>query len=76
MSKYRIQITLRTHSGTTSCTSEVALPDHLDSKLGNSNFQQEIIQALQAHLPVTIGGTDWRKQGYKVEGFNGPVKIG
>lgn len=76
MSKFRIQVTLRTHSGISTTSVEVSLPDQFDSKFGNSNFNNEIIAALQTYLPTNIGGTDWRKQGYKVEGFNGPVKIG
>jgi hypothetical protein len=76
MSKFRIQVSLKTHSGSTTCTTEVYFPDHIDGKLGNSNFKNEVISALEAHLPVIIAGADWRKQGYKVEGFNSPVKIG
>lgn len=70
MAKYKLQVVLRTHSGTSSTTQEVNLPDHLDSKIGNSSYKNEIIAALEVNLPKMIGGGDWRKQGLKVESFN------
>jgi hypothetical protein len=75
MSKYLIQVTFKISSGTSSSNLEVNLPDHLDSKIGNSSFKQEVINALNAVLPDRIGGRDWRKEGQYVESFNNVRKL-
>jgi hypothetical protein len=76
MSKYSMQVTLRNSNGNSSSYNvEVQLPDHLDSKVGNSNYKQDIITALSSALPQMLGGWDWRKQGSKVESFNGVRKL-
>ena len=76
MSKYSMQVTLRKSNGDSSSVNvEVQLPDHLDSKVGNSSYKQDIITALSSALPQMLGGSDWRKQGSKVESYNGVRKL-
>jgi hypothetical protein len=76
MSKYGMQVTLKNTNGNSSTYNvEVQLPDHLDSKVGNSSYKQEIISALNSVLPQMLGGGDWRKNGAKVESFNGVRKL-
>lgn len=75
MAKYRMNIRFKTHYGTNSVFCEVELPNHLDSKIGNSNYKQEIVAALSAVLPQNINGADWRKQGHTVLDFPSYQKL-
>ena len=71
MSTFSIQVSIKQSNGVTSSyNTEVDLPDHLDSKIGNSSYKNEIINALESALPQRLGGADWRKNGGKVAGFN------
>ena len=75
MAKYRIKIDFKTEIGTSSSTQEVAIPDSLNSKIGNSAYKSEIISSLESALPSIIGGVDWRKRGWKVTSYNCVVKL-
>ena len=75
MSKFSLQVKIRSKTGLSGYSVEVYLPDHLDSKIGSSNHKNEIIAALESILPQKLGGWDWRKNGGKVESYNGVNKI-
>ena len=76
MSKYSIQVTLKLSNGNSSSyNTEVSLPDTLDSKIGNSSYKQEVIKSLESALPQILGGSDWRKNGAKVDSFNNLRKL-
>jgi len=70
-----MSVTLKTHYGSSVNSCEVNLPDYLDSKIGNSNFNQEVINAISAALPQMIGGSDWRKQGCTVLSYSQAKKL-
>jgi len=75
MAKYGMNVRFKTHNGTTSNYFEVVLPDNIVSKIGNSNYNEEVIKAISVVLPQTVGGVDWRKQGYTVLDYSGAKKI-
>lgn len=77
MSKYQmsVKMTRPNTNVTSSYLADVQLPDHLDLKIGNSNFKQEIINALYTNLPQKLSGNDWRKSGYIILSFNVQRKL-
>ncbi len=76
MSKFSLQVGIKHTNGTSGTyTTQVALPDQLDNKIGNSSFKSEVISALEVCLPQLLGGGDWRKNGGKVISFNCVTKI-
>ena len=75
MAKFRMQVDLKTESGTSSSKQEVEIPEKLVPKVTNSSFKNEIIPYIESSLPQMINGTDWRKRGWKVVSFNGVTKL-
>ena len=75
MSKFKMQINLRTHAGISSSMQEVDIPDSMDSKIGNSSFKDEMLVVVEQNLPEKINGLDWRQKGFKVESFGSSYKI-
>jgi hypothetical protein len=76
MSKFSLQVSLKASNGNTmSYITEVQLPDHLDSKITNSSYKDEVLAALSGVLPQMLGGSDWRRNGSKLVSFNSPRKI-
>ena len=75
MSKYKVHLRFKTRHGSTNCTAEVQIPDNLDYKVGNSNFNQEMLNIVGNALPQIVAGTDWRKNGYILETYHSPQKL-
>ena len=76
MANFSISVSIKQSNGVTSSyNTEVELPNHLDSKIGNSSYKDEIIGALESALPQRLGGADWRKNGGEVVGFNNVRKL-
>jgi hypothetical protein len=75
MARFRMQVDLKTDNGTSSSNQELELPDSISQKIGNSSFKNEVIPYIESALPQLIGGHDWRKRGWKVNSFNGVVKL-
>jgi hypothetical protein len=70
MAKFKMQIDLKTESGTSSSNQEVEIPEKLVPKVTNSSFKNEIIPYIENSLPQMINGVDWQKRGWKVVSFN------
>ena len=75
MSKFKMQINLRTHAGISSSSQEVNIPDSMDSKMSNSSFKEEMLVVVEQNLPEKINGLDWKQKGFKLESFSSPYKI-
>lgn len=76
MSKFSLQVSLKSSNGNTmSYLTEVFIPDHLDLKITNSNYKEEVLTVLNSILPQMLGGSDWRRNGSKLISFSGPKKL-
>ena len=75
MSKFKVTINIKHPGGISTSRQEVEVPDSMDSKMGNSNFRDEMLPIIASLLPDKIGGADWKKKNFILETFHFASKI-
>ena len=70
MANFEINGQFKTHFGTWSGAATISFDDSNAWKLENSSYHSEVLSQVEAALPSTINGTNWRTQGYKLVSFS------